>query len=67
MKSILSSASAAASWRSRTRQYTGLTGMGLGWSVVLQLFAFGQVDDAVYLPAIKRMRKTRRPSPPRPQ
>lgn len=47
-----------ASWKSRTRQYIGLSGMKARLERLLQQFAFGRIDDAVYLPAIDRMRKT---------
>jgi polysaccharide deacetylase family protein (PEP-CTERM system associated) len=46
------------SWTSRTRQYTGLNGMKARLERLLQQFAFGRVDDAVYLPAVARIGKT---------
>jgi polysaccharide deacetylase family protein (PEP-CTERM system associated) len=44
-----------ASWKSRMRQYTGLEGMGTRLERLLQQFAFGRVDEAVYLPAAAQM------------
>ncbi|MGC2108277.1 MAG: XrtA system polysaccharide deacetylase [Candidatus Korobacteraceae bacterium] len=52
----------AASWKSRTRQYTGLAGMKSRLERLLRQFAFGRIDEAVYRPALARMRDGNSPA-----